>query len=146
MNKKSQSNVKNILLASIKIAGLLTIAATAPNALQAFFPKKEKNTYRQHYYARRILRRLVAKGLIHIKPRDGYIDISLTDKGHSELLQYELGKLKLKKPKKWDKKYRVIIFDIDETKKKLRDQLRWRLRSFGFLKIQNSVWVYPYDC
>lgn len=50
------------------------------------------------------------------------------------------------KPKKWDGKWRILIFDISEKRKRDRDKLRFILRSIGFFKLQNSVWVYPYDC
>jgi DNA-binding transcriptional regulator PaaX len=40
----------------------------------------------------------------------------------------------------------VLIFDIKESKKSLRDKVRNTLVSIGFVKLQNSVWVFPYDC
>jgi CRISPR-associated endonuclease Cas2 len=40
----------------------------------------------------------------------------------------------------------VIIFDIPETKRFDRDNIRQSLISIGFLRLQNSVWVYPYNC
>ena len=43
-------------------------------------------------------------------------------------------------------KYRVIIFDISEMRRKDRDKLRRIIRGFGFICLQNSVWVYPYHC
>jgi CRISPR-associated endonuclease Cas2 len=52
----------------------------------------------------------------------------------------------LNRKKKWDKKWRVIIFDIPETKRFDRDNIRQSLISIGFLRLQNSVWVYPYNC
>jgi CRISPR-associated endonuclease Cas2 len=52
----------------------------------------------------------------------------------------------LNRNKKWDKKWRVLIFDIPESRKSDRDKIRNSLLSIGFSKLQNSVWVYPYDC
>jgi DNA-binding transcriptional regulator PaaX len=40
----------------------------------------------------------------------------------------------------------VIIFDISEGKRGLRDRLRYFLVTMGFLRLQASVWVFPYDC
>lgn len=71
---------------------------------------------------------------------------ALTPKGKEELLKYQLKKSPIKKPKKWDKKYRVIIFDIKEWKRNTRNQLRKQLIDLGFIRLQNSVWVYPHDC
>ena len=38
------------------------------------------------------------------------------------------------------------MYDMKEPRKKLRDRLRATLIDLGFVKLQNSVWVYPYDC
>ena len=50
------------------------------------------------------------------------------------------------KQKKWDGKWRVLIFDIPEKRKSVRNKIRQSLRTIGFMRLQNSVWIYPYDC
>jgi len=45
---------------------------------------------------------------------------------------------------KWDRKWRIIFFDIPEKKRKYRDYLRTVIRSIGFLEFQKSTWIYPY--
>ena len=40
----------------------------------------------------------------------------------------------------------MLIFDIREERKILREKVRNTLRCIGFEKLQKSVWVYPYDC
>lgn len=62
------------------------------------------------------------------------------------LLKLELGGLAKNKPKKWDRKYRVVIFDIPEATRKVRDDLRRTIKGFGFICLQKSVWIYPYPC
>mgnify|MGYP001617628735 FL=1 len=52
----------------------------------------------------------------------------------------------IRKPKRWDRKWRIVIFDIWERRRGVRDRLRNLLQKNGFVKVQNSVWVYPYDC
>lgn len=47
---------------------------------------------------------------------------------------------------KWDKKWRIIIFDIPEELHCARDVLRKKLISFGFYSLQKSVLVFPYSC
>lgn len=46
----------------------------------------------------------------------------------------------------WDQKYRVVSFDISVMKNKERHLLRRQLVEWGFIRLQNSVWVFPYDC
>ena len=45
----------------------------------------------------------------------------------------------------WDGKWRMVIFDIPESKRVVRDILRNRLKKWGFQKWQKSVWVCKRD-
>ena len=72
--------------------------------------------------------------------------MSLTLLGEKILRRAEMVDYKFKKQKKWDGKWRILIFDIKETKRNIRDNIRNTLVSIGFIKLQNSVWVFPYDC
>lgn len=47
---------------------------------------------------------------------------------------------------KWDKKWRLVIFDIPSELNRKRDTLRRRLKYIGFLMLQRSVFVFPYPC
>lgn len=95
----------------------------------------------------RILERLRLGGYVSlIKRAEGVEKASLTDKGKAKSLTYEFNALTLPKSKKWDKKWRLVLFDIPETKKKIRDALRRKLKALGFLEFQKSVFVYPYPC
>ena len=54
--------------------------------------------------------------------------------------------MEVKKPAQWDKKWRIVIFDIPEKKKKAREALRKKLKELGFKELQKSVFVYPFEC
>ncbi len=45
--------------------------------------------------------------------------------------------------KKWDNKWRLVLFDIPEEKRDIRDQLRKSLKEIGFKNLQRSVWINP---
>lgn len=77
---------------------------------------------------------------------DGTVYIVLTKEGKKKALEYKLDELKIKKPDKWDKKWRVVIFDIPEKKKKAREALRSKLKELGFKELQKSVFIHPYPC
>lgn len=47
--------------------------------------------------------------------------------------------------KRWDRKWRVVSFDIDEVSKKLRDRFREKLKELGFGMLQESVFITPND-
>lgn len=123
------------------------MAVLAPNTLQIlkpFFDDKKKKFNK--YYINTAISRLKNRGMIEFQSKNGKSFVRLTDKGRQQLLKYQLREIDIKKPKKWDRKWRIIIFDIKEYKKQLRDNLRRELINLGFIRLQNSVWIYPYDC
>src|SRR5690606_12291311 len=46
--------------------------------------------------------------------------------------------------KKRDGIWKIVIFDIPEVKRQVRNVLRSKLASLGFKKWQNSIWISPY--
>lgn len=78
--------------------------------------------------------------------KDGSIAIILTENGKKKALIYQLDEMKIEKPKIWDKKWRIVLFDIPENRKKTRDALRYHLKQLRFFEFQKSVFVHPYDC
>lgn len=77
---------------------------------------------------------------------NGSTTVKITKKGLSKALTYRLDALEIKKPKKWDRRWRVVIFDIPEKYKGLRDVFRGRLRQLNLYLLQESVYVSPYPC
>lgn len=43
----------------------------------------------------------------------------------------------------WDGRWRLVLFDVPETQRALRQRLRHQLRTFGFGYLQNSAWITP---
>ena len=137
-------NLQKIILEVIATAGLLSVVAVAPGVIQALgmlgsIGKKK----RQLEIITNSRKRLVIHGLLQYTP-DGFL--KLTPKGETKLQQLELHDYKIKKPRRWDKKWRLLIFDIREERKVLRNKIRRTLVAIGFTRLQDSVWVYPYDC
>lgn len=93
------------------------------------------------------MQKLIQKRISSLKTK-GYIKKTntgweFTPKGRIELIKIILWK-KLEKTK-WDGKWRVIIFDIPEMNRRDRDFLRRELKWIGFVELQKSVWIFPYD-
>jgi DNA-binding transcriptional regulator PaaX len=96
---------------------------------------------------RRAIKSLYESKLISEKQNpDGTITIILTSNGKKKALTYDLENMRIKKPDKWDGKWRVVLFDIPDNRRKIRDALRFQLKNLGFYEFQESVFVYPYDC
>ena len=147
MRKRTRRrNLQKILLRTVAAAGFMSIALLAPNALQAlaklgFINFKRK--YQEKTLINRSRDRLIKAGLL-ARNEEGLL--RLTPKGMAKLRQLELVDYKLPRPRRWDGKWRVLIFDIKEERKSLRDKVRRTLIALGFKRLQDSVWVYPYDC
>ena len=47
--------------------------------------------------------------------------------------------------KPWDGYWRIVVYDIAETKKQLRSRLRVELKKLGYKFVQKSVWVSPFS-
>lgn len=80
------------------------------------------------------------------KQNDGREKVYLTLTGKTRALKYRLNNLTIKKSRRWDKKWRFVLFDIPEEKRKIRDALRKKLKKLGFLEFQKSVFIFPYPC
>jgi len=151
MSKERRTKVKEAILTVLIVGGILTWAVAAPNTIQLlkYVIKSPRDRARRSAYLKSVVRKMSETGLVILaKNQNGQTVVSLTPKGRRELKRYgceHLG-LKIEKPKHWDGKYRLIIFDIKEWKRNVRDELRRWLRHLGFLHLQNSVWVYPYPC
>lgn len=78
--------------------------------------------------------------------RDGSITIELSEAGRKRALTYKLDEMKIKKPARWDGKWRIILFDIPERLKKVREALRFHLRHMDLKEFQKSVFICPYPC
>lgn len=84
--------------------------------------------------------------------RQGFLKISgdtlrVTKEGLSYLQEHAVYALKFHPDRRvWDKTWRILIFDIPEQERYLRDILRKKLKEWHFKKLQQSVFVTPYDC
>ena len=78
--------------------------------------------------------------------KDGFVKIILTKEGEKKALKFKIDEMEIKKPAKWDGEWRIVIFDIPERFKKAREALRMKLKELGFLELQKSVLVLPYEC
>lgn len=149
MTTERRTKVKQAILATIGIAGVLTLAAVAPNAVQLlqYVIKTPAQRSAKLYYLKSVVRKMADSGLIVFTENNrGQTVIRLTNKGKKELKLYNLKHQSIPKPRRWDGKYRLIIFDIKEWKRGVRDNLRDWLKHLGLLPLQQSVWVYPYEC
>jgi CRISPR-associated endonuclease Cas2 len=97
----------------------------------------------------RSIRRLRAQKLVEeICLPDGSFKLVLTEEGKRQARIQDLfgSSIRFRNPKRWDKKWRVVMFDIPEKSRAFRDTLRTHLHTLHFYKLQQSVFVSPVPC
>ncbi len=148
---KTKKEITKIILKGLLISGGIAIASTSPFFATRLIPalikyarykKRQKEFEKKKFY--NAFYKLKKKGLINFDYRGKQVYISLTPEGRQWAGKYQIDDLEIKKPRRWDKKWRVLIFDIKEKQKGKREALRGKLKELKFYQIQKSVWVCPY--
>lgn len=138
------TRLKRNILSAIAGLGIASMSIVAPNALQSLrLLGLDKKSQSRNFSYWRSIRRLEKDGMVNIKKDKDMYSVSLTERGSHYFSALSFESIKRRR---WDKKWRIIIFDISERKRSFRDAVRARLQQFGFLRLQDSVWVFPYDC
>ena len=143
--RKKKRDVQSAVLAVVATAGFIALAALAGNALQLlkYLPNEK---YNLKYRMKSVAGRLVAKRYAIWVEKDGRHHLRITPAG-LRAFAFEQAKVALKnQKKKWDDRWRMVVFDISERRRQVRNRLRATMLEIGFVRLQNSVWVYPYDC
>ncbi|MBI5004546.1 hypothetical protein HZC00_05655 [Candidatus Kaiserbacteria bacterium] len=137
--------LQHAVLSAVAVSGMLLVMAAAPNTLQLLGAFGNKKRFRERTMS--AIGRLASNGLVVFEKSDGGNVIRITDKGR-RYLAFEEQRMMTEMPgkRRWDKRYRIVMFDIREKRKATRNALSATMRSWGFLRLQDSVWVYPYDC
>lgn len=143
------------LLLMAALGGVLAVGIMAPNLFKAFrmkrtYEKPSKRISKDGFpRLRRSCYQLQKKYWVEFVSEDAYGNdiFRLTDKGKAEI-QKMLQKTSegIARPTIWDRKWRLILFDIPVTRNNARDALRYGIRSLGCYPIQQSVWVHPFPC
>ncbi len=130
----------------IAVGGIATLAVVAPNVARAIPHSVLKKILSRPRSARdAAVSRLIAQGCVIRERKGKYRVLTITGKGKGYLAARK-HKLRASIPKRWDKRWRVVIFDIAEEHRQMRNSLRHELVEYGFIMLQASVWIYPYPC
>lgn len=146
--QKRRVRIKNLLLRSLVAAGVISIALMAPKMTRLLkeLDRPAKNRVQLYRRITQGIRRLEQDGLVTVSGEYAKRRVKITEKGREMMEQIEFGEYVIPESAFWDGKWRVLIFDITERRRRVRDQLRRLLNGAGFVRIQDSVWVYPYPC
>jgi len=144
--RKPRSEIVKDVFYWLGFAGVAFVAAGSPYFAMNLWRSDKKW---QKYPKRKLYTtfyRLQKEGCLEIKLIDNQFYISLTEKGRKKAGRFQIDSLKINKPKKWDKKWRIVMFDISQLKKIYRETFRGKLKDLGFYSLQKSIWVHPFNC
>lgn len=113
----------------------LHIVSAAYESVYGFVPR----SYKKHNFVQ-MMQRSLKTGDIEKIVRDDTVYIRITSKGKKKIIR-DFPVLQL--TKQWNKRWLMLIFDIEEESRIIRDRLRRKLKRLGFGMLQESVWVTP---
>jgi len=139
-----------ILLGAGTFLAASIIMPNLPMVIKPFLDEKrmrEKNEWKKFntWRLKQVLKRLHQQKLVEVIEREGLSIVKISDKGKKKLLKFNLEKMQLNH-KKWDGKWRIIIYDIFTSKRQEAELFRRTLKRLKFLKLQRSVYLTPFKC
>ena len=147
--RAKRNQIRDIILLSAYSAIVASMMIMTPNAVR-LLKHVEKVVGPSTSLKRRVSQKyseLIAQGIFKRINSSGGSRIELTEKGKRLAEGLALrDELRPERQRKWDQKWRIIMFDVWERRRKVRDELRQTLKEVGFVKIQDSAWAYPYPC
>lgn len=145
------AGVKQVLTLLGKGA-VLTAALLTPKSATILLPLVKESSdwdvWKQFNpsYLQRTLKRLERQKEVEVAEENGQQIIRLTRNGKRKILKYSLDSVTIGKPKRWDGKWRLVLYDIPSGSRKISELIRETLKRLGFYQIQESVYILPYPC
>lgn len=143
-NYENRQLAKDVLK-GLAMGGFIVMCFAMPNLVQVVNLFKP-NGARDRYRIKRTIKGLQEKRLVNIYTKNGNEVVEITKAGKRKVFEYNLDDMKLKIPKRWDGLWRIVMFDIPQSKKKGRDAVSRKIKELGMYPIQKSVFVSPYVC
>lgn len=137
---------RSLLLDLLKAACGLSILLARPSGSAYkpvnFFSNGEFDRTR----FRRTIRHAKARGYIDVVEKHGEMTINLREEGRAKAMLYALEDIQITEPAIWDKKWRMVMFDIPEEMRAHRKVFKTKLDELGFAQVQKSVYLHAFPC
>lgn len=136
------------VLRNIGTVGLALIAISSPyfglGLIRGFKKRYDKKEWRRFYLSLNYLNR---RGYVQIlNSDDGRIKVKITQRGKQAIEHANIDSMELPRNQNWDGKWRIIAFDVPNTKSKNRVAFTEKLKELGLIMVQKSIWAYPFEC
>lgn len=144
-DKANTTRTKEVLrlLATGAVIGMSFLMPTLPMVVAPFIIDRKK--YRIPRFGQTVSD-LSRQKLVEIVHEDDSTIVRITKEGKLRALRYKIDEMMVVPQKKWDGLWRIVIFDIPEKERHLRDIFRQHLKLLRFYQLQKSVWVHAYPC
>jgi len=144
--KKSSAIARQILLHFIDLNRAILPVFDKGNIYRIPFKQYDRFRERDKRRFSQEMSRLAKAGFIK-KYFDGKEHwVELEPRGKVQIKRFLTQDLEIASPSKWDRKWRLVIYDIANDKKDKRQIFKSKLEKLGFRKLQESVYVFPFDC
>lgn len=134
-------------------AGVFLAASIAmpnlPRAIKPFLINENEFEVWKRFnisYLKRTLRRLEKEKLIEFDEEHDMQVVKITESGKKRIVRFALDELEIKKPTIWDKRWRLISFDLPEKLTTERKIFVEYLRAWRFYPLHKSVYLHAYPC
>lgn len=94
----------------------------------------------------RVCAELLRQSLVQLDIHDDGLRLTITPAGAMRLISIGINELSIAPMRPWDKKWRLVTFDIPASKSSGRQYFYKRLKQLGFVMTQKGLWFHPYDC
>jgi len=162
MKKEAPTTIKKAGMLDPKVKDVLILLAAGTLLTASFFlpgmpmrsnpyfkrkKREEEKIWKKFNKGRlkNVLKRLYEQKTIEKVERKNATVVAITEKGKRKLLAYEIDQMQLLH-RKWDGKWRIIIYDIYSKKRRERNLFQKTLKSMNFYQLQKSIYLTPYPC
>ncbi len=144
---------KDLSIKILKIVGVVTLVLVVSTIAAPQLPYFILRAYLKHKFGTKYtndqiynsLRYLKRKKFIAFEFKESKLKIFLTHYGRKHLETINIHEIKIP-PTKWDGRWRLLTFDIPESKNAARHFFRKKLKQLGFFHFQRSVFILPFGC
>lgn len=144
-----KAKIATVALCALALAAvpvLVVGAGAMGNAVKLFKSHRASKSYsrKQIWSAVNSLKR--QQMIEYVCERNGKTVVRITKKGESRLRAFSIELMEIKKPKTWDSKWHLVMYDLPVRFKKVRESLRFHLKELDCYQFQKSAWIHPYPC
>lgn len=146
MGHRETKRILDTILGFIGAEGMSGIKVHATSAAEAIGQITPSTQPLAELAPSRVVNEFRRQELVTFTQETDGLRLQLTVKGIHRLQRAQLESIEVPVPATWDKKWRMVLFDIPARRAESRYILTSQLKRLGFVMVQRSMWLHPYPC